>query len=338
MERGERDEGEGQSKYVCLEAAAGSTVGSAIAGQLCKSYTPYTGATSSVVPAFWVNRYEREAAKNWEFFYRRNRDRFFKDRHYLQAEWNELLPAPPTGESGRAGAASSLGTDSHEEDIDQDAQQVTGEEIKTLAATGLERLVLLEAGCGVGNTIFPLLRTHPALFAYAFDFSETAVSIVKAHPLAHAGRVIAGVGDLTTGRLPSELAGCTADICTLIFVLSAIAPDKFGSALGAIASGLREGGVVLLRDYAIGDGAQARLEGRRAPKRLDAKAAWMVRQDGTLAYYFTTEELSSMFDEAGFDTLQCEVTQRTTSNRAKGITLTRRFISARFRKRAVKAT
>ena len=40
-----------------------------------------------------------------------------------------------------------------------------------------ENLVLLEAGCGVGNTIFPLLRVNPRLVAYGFDFSAAAVDI-----------------------------------------------------------------------------------------------------------------------------------------------------------------
>jgi len=289
------------------------------------------------VPAYWVDRYKQEAAKNWELFYRRNRDRFFKDRHYLQAEWSELVPvsAPERdaggggGELGGGAGASALGARE-----DDGAAAAAGAELARLAGGGAERLVLLEAGCGVGNTLFPLLRAHPALFVYAFDFSDTAVEIVKANPLALAGRVTAAVGDLTVGTLPSELAGCAADVCTLMFVLSAIAPDKFGSALQATASGLREGGVVLFRDYGIGDGAQTRLEGSRAPKRLDASAAWMVRQDGTLTYYFSTEELIELFGRAGFDVLQCEYSHRTTTNRAKGLTLARRYITARFRKRS----
>ncbi|KAA8591947.1 hypothetical protein FQN60_017321, partial [Etheostoma spectabile] len=40
-------------------------------------------------------------------------------------------------------------------------------------------LVLLEAGCGVGNCIFPLLEEDLNMFVYACDFSPRAVEFVK---------------------------------------------------------------------------------------------------------------------------------------------------------------
>lgn len=42
-----------------------------------------------------------------------------------------------------------------------------------------QRLVLLEAGCGVGNCIFPLLQDDLNIFVYACDFSPRAVEFVK---------------------------------------------------------------------------------------------------------------------------------------------------------------
>lgn len=41
------------------------------------------------------------------------------------------------------------------------------------------RPVLLETGCGVGNTMFPLLEENKDLFVYACDFSPRAVDFVK---------------------------------------------------------------------------------------------------------------------------------------------------------------
>jgi 2-polyprenyl-3-methyl-5-hydroxy-6-metoxy-1,4-benzoquinol methylase len=42
-----------------------------------------------------------------------------------------------------------------------------------------QKLVLLEAGCGVGNCIFPLLEEDLNIFVYACDFSPRAVEFVK---------------------------------------------------------------------------------------------------------------------------------------------------------------
>ena len=86
-------------------------------------------------------KFERDAKKNWDLFYKRNSTHFFKDRHWITREFPELLRAISEVDSCRP--------------------------------------VLLEVGCGVGNTIFPLLEENKALFVYACDFSPRAVQFVK---------------------------------------------------------------------------------------------------------------------------------------------------------------
>ena len=196
-------------------------------------YAPYTSAESDIVPSYWAQRYEDEAARYWDKFYSRNADRFFKDRHYLGKEWSELKPQDDAGDDDDDGAA------------DERA------EMSSLCA-GDSELVLLDAGCGVGNTMLPLMRANPRLRVYGFDFAESAVRLVQANQLYETGRIVAAVGDLTVGELPAELAGCQAHLCTLIFVLSAISEPKMAASLRAISSGLRDGGLVLFRDYAEG--------------------------------------------------------------------------------------
>lgn len=43
---------------------------------------------------------------------------------------------------------------------------------------------MLEAGCGVGNCLFPLLEEDLNIFAYACDFSPRAVEYVKVGTLS----------------------------------------------------------------------------------------------------------------------------------------------------------
>ena len=87
------------------------------------------------------DKFERDAMKNWDLFYKRNSTHFFKDRHWITREFPELLQA--------------------------------------ISDVGSSRPVLLEVGCGVGNTVFPLLEENDALFIHACDFSPRAIEFVK---------------------------------------------------------------------------------------------------------------------------------------------------------------
>lgn len=94
----------------------------------------------ALVSDFKQQKLEKEAQKNWDLFYKRNSTNFFKDRHWTTREFEELR--------------------SCREFEDQ-------------------KLTMLEAGCGVGNCLFPLLEEDPNIFAYACDFSPRAVEYVK---------------------------------------------------------------------------------------------------------------------------------------------------------------
>jgi len=94
--------------------------------------------------------------------------------------------------------------------------------------------VILEVGCGVGNFVFPLLEEDPSLFFYACDFSPRAVQFVQENPLYNEDRCHAFQCDITTDTL-SEHVRRPVDLVTMIFVLSAIHPDKMRLALENIA-------------------------------------------------------------------------------------------------------
>lgn len=103
------------------------------------------------------DQYEAEAAQYWDKFYGIHSNRFFKDRHWLFVEFPELLPRNAPAKDAPQ---------------DDDTEEYPGK-----AAS----LRILEIGCGVGNTVFPILEVNrdPGLFVYGCDFSPTAVSVLK---------------------------------------------------------------------------------------------------------------------------------------------------------------
>ncbi|KAJ1921635.1 hypothetical protein IWQ60_006701 [Tieghemiomyces parasiticus] len=245
------------------------------------------------VPDFWLKKYRQEASKNWDKFYKRNQTRFFKDRHWVQREFEEL--------------------------------QRSGQQVK-----------LLEVGCGVGNFAFPLLEANPELFIYACDFSTRAVDLVKANPLYTTDRCRAFVCDLTQDDLPGLVcqadleagsATATVDIISMIFVLSAVPPEKMAAALRNIYNALRPGGRVLFRDYGLYDAAQLRFK-----PGCKLEDNFYVRQDGTMAFYFSTERTEVLFKEAGFGTVSLEYVFRKTTNVKEGLDVDRVFVQAKFEK------
>lgn len=78
----------------------------------------------------------------------------------------------------------------------------------------------------MGNTSFPLLEVNPRAFVHACDFSPRAVACMIGHPCFQPARMHAFVADITRDRLSLEVAEETIDICTMVFVLSAISPAK----------------------------------------------------------------------------------------------------------------
>lgn len=131
----------------------------------------YSTANTGVTP-FWKEKYERDAKKYWDVFYKRHQDKFFKDRHYLDKEWGQYF-------------------------------------------AGEERRVVLEVGCGAGNTIFPLVATYPNIFVHACDFSPRAVNLVKTHKDYLETCVGAFVCDLTVDDLSKEISPSSVDIVTM---------------------------------------------------------------------------------------------------------------------------
>lgn len=174
---------------------------------------------SSLVPEFKKNKLEKDAAKNWDLFYKRNTTKFYKDRHWTRREFEELA------------------------NLEENNAKKT----------------ILEVGCGVGNFIFPLIEELKNLYVFACDFSPRAVDFVKENPLYDETRCQAFVCDVAepSSLLPS-ISAATVDIVSVIFVLSAIDPRRHAQVLENVHQVLRPGGLVIFRDYGLYDQAQLR--------------------------------------------------------------------------------
>lgn len=246
------------------------------------------GAGRILVSDFRQMKLEKEAQKNWDLFYKRNSTHFFKDRHWTSREFEEL---------------------------------------RACRAFESQKLVLLEAGCGVGNCIFPLLEDDRNIFVYACDFSPRAVQFVKENPLYNAERCRAFQSDLTRDDLVENVPEGSVDVVTLIFVLSAVHPDKMSLVVKNIYQVLKPGGVVLFRDYGVYDHAMLRF---KSSSKLGEN--FYVRQDGTRSYFFSREFLAQLFQEGGFLSVTNDFVLRETVNKKEGLSVSRVFLQSKFTK------
>jgi len=247
---------------------------------------------SRMVSEFKANKLEVHAAKNWDSFYKRNETRFFKDRLWTTREFEELLTS-----------------DSEEK------------------ATSSERKTMLEVGCGVGNLIFPLVAEKVNYFIHACDFSPRAIEFVKNNELYDPLRMKAFTCDITKPDILNEIPSESLDIITMIFVLSAIHPEKFQTVANTLYSLLKPNGLLLFRDYGWYDMTQLRF--KPGNKIADN---FYVRQDDTRSYFFSLEETKNMFESAGFEIIQNNFIERRTINKKESVNVQRWFLQGKYRK------
>lgn len=222
---------------------------------------------------FIINKYEKEASKNWDIFYKRNKDNFYKNRNYLDKEipLDELLLQYPN-----------------------------------------RKINLLEIGCGVGNSILPLLEKYNnRINFYAFDFSKTAVTILKDNKLYNEDYVKAEVCDIVNEDIPFFNECPKFDIITSVFVLSAISPENHSKVFLKIKERLDNNGVFYFRDYAKYDLAELKLS-KKNDNKLDND--FYLKTDGTRVYYFTKEYLDSLLSDINFNKKDLKYIHRLVEN------------------------
>lgn len=201
---------------------------------------------SSIV-CFQIENLKSDLPSAWNRFYDIHENKFFKDRQWLFTEYPELLLT--------------------NRDVDQSIN-------------------IFEVGCGVGNCIFPIIRTNNLnqqsnIFLYCCDYSSSAIDILKQNPEYNTKYCHAFVYDITSNQsMPFEEN--SLDLIIMIFVLSAIDPLQHDNVIKNLVKYLKPGqGKLLFRDYGLYDMSQLRFKNDKCiEKNLYA------RSDGTLTYFF----------------------------------------------------
>lgn len=280
-----------------------------------------------------IENLQTNASQNWDKFYGIHNNRFFKDRNWLFTEFPELFP-------------------SHHLSIHPNKDETNIRKEKVIAD---HPLTILEVGCGVGNTIFPLLEvnTNPQTRVFACDFSSTAVDLVKQHPDYNkyqsedgVGRCNAFVCDITKPEdweSNAPFQNESLDAITLLFVMSAIDPinGSMESAVKSMYKYLKPGGMLFFRDYGRYDLAQLRLKPGKC-----LSDNFYARGDGTFCYFFTEQDILNLFvEKGGFQLISpgtdvngkakepsIKVDRRLQVNRGKKLKMYRVWMQAKFKK------
>ena len=201
------------------------------------------------------------------------------------------------------------------------------EEFLELKNDKRDKITLLDMGCGVGNSFYPLLTRLPNLYVNAFDFSKRAVNMAKTHPMYEKEKYRINLYDLDLVK--DDIPNKNNDYGILMFVLSAIKPEEHEKVIDKISKVINKGGILYFRDYARYDMAQLRFAKRKKNRVGDNL---YMRKDKTLSYFFDKNEIENLFIKHGFSIVNSNVICRLIENRKENKKMHRLWLQIKFKK------
>ena len=201
------------------------------------------------------------------------------------------------------------------------------EEFLELKNDKRDKITLLDMGCGVGNSFYPLITRLPNLYVNAFDFSKRAVNMAKTHPMYEKEKHRINLYDLDLVK--DEIPDKNNDYGILMFVLSAIKPEEHEKVIEKISKVINKGGILYFRDYARYDMAQIRFAKRKKNRVGDNL---YMRKDKTLSYFFDKNEIENLFKKYGFSIVNSNLICRLIENRKEHKKMHRLWLQIKFKK------
>ncbi|GAB5362794.1 hypothetical protein AAMO2058_000829200 [Amorphochlora amoebiformis] len=238
----------------------------------------------------------------WDEFYKMHEEKFFKDRKWILKDFPEVDPQDIFWEKSR-----------------KDSRNYPNHYV-------------LELGCGVGNTLVPILKGVgcPELQLLGCDVSPTAIENAGKRPeISGDSRVNLFVQDATRElTLPPGPTQGDISVILLIFVLSALGPEEMEATVKSAYQWLRPGGMLVVRDYAHGDLTQVRFK----PEKCLAPGLYL-RGDGTRACYLTRDKLRELMSHTGFEEMQNKEIKMLRTNRKTRSLMYRVMLQGKYIKR-----
>ncbi|MEW5306051.1 MAG: hypothetical protein WDW36_008551 [Sanguina aurantia] len=270
----------------------------------------------------------RHHVEPWEDFHFKSGASFYKERRYILREFPLLLHHSPPYTLQTSGTVE-MDPHSLASTFVQACPEKSAHHPHQSQLPPPTPIHIVELGCGSGASLLPILRANPHCHVTGTDISPTSLQ----HFLAAARR--AGIApervhtfaaDTASASQLARLGGLAAHILLIVFTLSALSPGRQSVMLGNAHACLVPGGHLMIRDHGLYDMAQMRMEGGQ----WLGEGQSYARKDGTLAYFFSVEELCARASDAGFQVLECKYATVRNVNRKTGAVLDRVFIHGLF--------